>query len=328
MRKQHERIIEPRAKFKNGLQTRFILIIKQKSGLTWNALAENLKVSEYTIRHDWRTEQSTIPLNYAKKIFEIHPFEQWATIEKELITEILPQNWGQIKAGGKYKKIIKIPEKSEELAELFGIILGDGHLDSHTLTITGHQYEKEHHRYISRMINKLFDLNTCVYESKRCKATHLKTNSVELIKFLQANSFIVGDKIKNKEELPRWIFEKNEYVFGALRGLLDTDGGIYQKQKGYKRAIIELQTESPQIRANMFELCRKAGFNPSKSDVNVRIQDQKEVRKFLFLVGCANPKNIMRCKYFIKTGEIPLKEQIWREIVGLQVEKPFKAALI
>ena len=78
----------------------------------------------------------------------------------------------------------------------------------------------------------------------------------------------------------------------------------------------------------MFELFRKAGFNPSKSDVNVRIQNQQEVKKFLSLVGCANPKNVLRCKYFIKIGEIPKKEKIWREIAGLRIEKPFKAAFV
>jgi len=324
MRKQHDRIIEPRAKFKKGLQEKFILTIKQQSGLTWAALAEKLNVCEHTIRHDWRTEKATIPLSYAKKLFEVSPFEKWATIEKEWITEILPANWGQIKAGGKNKKLIKIPEKSEELAELFGVILGDGHLDRKCLTITGNFFEQEHYNYLQKMIICLFGLDSRIFKLKNVNTIQLRVNSTELISFLLENSFVLGDKIKNKESLPRWIFEKNEYICGALRGLLDTDGGIYQKQKGYKRAIVEFQTESPQIRANIYELIRKIGFSPSKSDVNVRIQDQCEVRRFLSLVGCANPKNIMRCKYFIKTGEIPLKEQIWKEITGLKVEKPFK----
>ena len=104
--------------------------------------------------------------------------------------------------------------------------------------------------------------------------------------------------------------------------------GIYQKQKKYKRAIIEFQTESPYIRKDLFELIEKAGFKPSKSDVNVRIQNQKEVREFLAKVGCSNPKNIIRCKYFIESGEIPLKEKLKKEIISLKVEKPFKAALV
>lgn len=328
MRKKYEQIREERVRFKEGMQRQFVQKVKQASGLTWGLLAENLNLCEQTIRVDWGTERTSIPVSYAKRLLEIGPFEEWNVIEKEWIKDILPKNWGHSFYGGKNKKIIRVPENSEDLAELFGIILGDGRLDSKTLTITGHVYEKEHHEYISRKIKKLFGLDTCVYDSKCCKATNLKVYSVELIKYLQLNSFVLGDKIRNKESLPKWIFEREEYVCGALRGLLDTDGGIYQKQKKYKRAIIEFQTESPHIRANFYELLRKIGFNPSKSDVNVRIQDQGEVRKFLSLVGCANPKNIMRCKYFIKTGKIPFKEQIWDEIKGLKVKKPFKATLI
>lgn len=171
---------------------------------------------------------------------------------------------------------------------------------------------------------QLFGLTSTARQLKNSKAIQLQVNSTELISFLKENAFVIGDKIKNKEELPRWIFEKNEYMYGALRGLLDTDGGIYQKQKNYKRAIVEFQTESPHIRTNIYEMLRKIGFNPSKSDVNVRVQNQAEVRRFLSLVGCANPKNVLRCNYFIETGEIPLKKRIWREIAGIKIEKPFK----
>ena len=328
MRKHSEHVNGERVKFKSGLQRKFIENVKKKSGLSWISLAKEADVSEYTLRFCWGAEHSTIPLSSARSLLVKFPFKMWVTVEREWIEQILPSNWGQVLVGNKNKKLIKIPEKSEDLAELFGVILGDGNLSRKTLTITGHVYEKAHHKYLSQKINELFGLNTTTYESKRCKAIQLKANSTELITFLQRNSFTIGDKIRNKACLPEWIFEKDEYVCGALRGLLDTDGGIYQKQKHYKRAIIEFQTESPQIRANIYGLLRKLEFHPSKSDVNVRVQSQIEVRRFLSLVGCANPKNIMRCKYFIKTGEIPLKERIWKEINGLSVEKPYKAAVV
>ena len=328
MRKIHEQIFEERLKFKKGMQTKFILEIKQKSGLTWTELGNLVNVSEQTMRADWRYEISTVPVIYAKKLVESFPIFPWKTIFDEWVGEILPVHWGPKKGGGKNQHHIKIPEKSEKLAEFFGVVLGDGNLNAKTLTVTGHVFEKAHHEYLSRMIWELFGVRTYTYDSKFCKATHLKVNSIEMIKFFQSNGFKIGDKIINQTCLPNWIFEKEEYVCGALRGLLDTDGGIYQKQKKYKRAIIEFQTESSAIRNDLYKLLSVLGFNPSKSDVNVRVQNQDEVRKFLSLVGCANPKNIMRCKYFVKTGEIPLKEQIWKEIEVLEVKEPFKATLI
>lgn len=328
MRKVGELIREERVKFKKGLQRKFIEQIKKKSGLTWIALAKELNLSEHTIRIDWRKERTTIPLSYAKRLLAKHPFESWVVIRKKWVEKTLAKNWGQELGGGKNKKNIKVPEKSEKLAELFGVILGDGHIDSKTLTITGNFYEIEHYKYLQNMIKQLFGLSSKIFRLKNSNAMQLKVNSTELVKFLLKNSLVLGDKIKNKVSLPRWIFEKDVYIYGALRGLLDTDGGIYQKQKKYKRLIIEFQTDSPQIRSNLYQMLWQIGFAPSKSDVNVRIQRQEEVHRFLTLVGCANPKNIMRYKYFIETGEIPLKECIWSEITGLQVEEPFKAALV
>ena len=138
----------------------------------------------------------------------------------------------------------------------------------------------------------------------------------------------MGNKIKNKESLPRWIFEKTEYINGALRGLLDTDGGIYLKQKKYKRAIIEFQTTSPYIRKDIFEMLRKIDLNPSKSATNVRIQDQSEVKIFLSRIGCTNPKNIIRTKHYLEKGIIPKKERLKKEIKSFKVAQPFKASLV
>lgn len=137
MRKQGYRILEKRAKFKKGLQRKFIVKAKQQSGLTWIDLANKLNVSEYTARVDWGTERTTIPLSYAKHLLAICRFEEWETIKKEWIVKILPKNWGQKASGELNKKTIRIPKKSEELAELFGVILGDGHVSAKSLVITG-----------------------------------------------------------------------------------------------------------------------------------------------------------------------------------------------
>ncbi len=142
------------------------------------------------------------------------------------------------------------------------------------------------------------------------------------------NSFVLGNKIRYKEALPKWVFTKKEFIYGALRGLLDTDGGIYHKQRRYYRVIIEFQTKSPYIRRDIYKMLKKLNFNASKSSVNVRIQKQEEVKRFISVIGCANPKNIIRCRHFITTGKIPLKENLYKEIANLKVSKPFKAALV
>src|SRR3989338_8799162 len=339
MRKRGECIIDNRVKFKKGFQKLFVRKIKKNSGLTWKALADSINLSEYTLRVEWQKERSTIPYKIAYSLLKVYPFEEWETIQSKWVEKILPANWGQKSAGGKNKKKIKIPEKSEELAELLGVILGDGHLEEGELTITSEfPYEKNHLDYISEQIKKLFGIDSKIFISYTNKNTIiLDCYSSELIKFLKNNSLTVGNKIKNGAHLPSWISEKKEFIYGALRGLLDTDGGIYRKQKRYNRAIIEFQTNSKIISHNIICLLKKINFTPSKStnksgflkrySFNVRIQNQNELHSFFKLIGSSNPKNIERYKYFIKNGDIPSKKELKGAITNLKESLPFRTQL-
>ena len=76
--------------------------------------------------------------------------------------------------------------------------------------------------------------------------------------------------------------------------------------------------------SDIIKILSKLGFNSSKSVTNVRIQDQKEVKRFISLVGCANTKNIVCCKRVIKNETIPLKKQLIQEIIKLKINRPFK----
>ena len=328
MRNVGESIKDKRIRFKKDLQRVFLERIKEKSGLTWVILAKKLNLCNHTISFDWRSGKSTVPYNLAKEILEKYPFETWKNIESDWIEKILPADWRQNKLAEKIKKNIKVPQKSEELAELLGVILGDGHLERKTLTITGNSYEKAHYLYLSKRIRELFALNSIIFKLKDKNAIQLKVYSIELINFLKSNSMVLGNKIDNKASFPKWIFENEKFIFGALRGLFDTDGGIYLKQKRYKRGIIEFQTSSQVIRENIFQLLYISGFRASKSANNIRIQNQEEVHKFFKLIGSSNPKNIVRYNYFIKEGFIPLKEKLKKDIKQLKIERPFKATLV
>lgn len=325
MRKRGSYITDKRLKFKRGLQKEFIREIKEKSGLTWKDLADKLNISEYTLRVDWQKERSTIPYVITKIILKEYPFESFENIKANWVEEILEKNWGQKLGGNKNSKKITIPKRSNEVAELLGVILGDGHLRKNELTITGHIYERFHHYYISKIIEKLFGLDSKIFQSYTNKnTTILRTYSTHLINYLKNNKMVTGNKIVNKASLPKWVFNKKEFIYGTLRGLFDTDGGVYHKQKNYKRIIIEFQTHSPYIREDIIMLLKKGGFTFSKSVHNIRIQNQKEVHKFFNLVGSSNPKNIIRYKHFIRKGYIPLKENLNTSIINFKESVPFK----
>lgn len=344
MRKQGECVIDKRLKFKKGLQKKFICKIKKESGASWKDLAAHAGVCFHTLRIDWLEERSTMPYGVAVAFLKKYPFAKFETIKSEWVEEILPARWGQ-KLGGekaganKRRKRISCPPKSEELAEIFGVVLGDGYLGKNELTITSALHEKKHMEYVGRNIRELFGVESKIFYGYSNKnVVVLDCYSSELVDFLSKEGLTVGNKIKNGARLPEWIAKKENFAFGALRGLFDTDGGIYCKQKGYDRALIEFQTMSPHIRDNVVSLLKRVGFAPSKSTTksgftnkiayNIRIQRQEEVHRFFHLIGSSNPKNIVRYRHLVEKGCIPLKEDLYNEIINYRGQLPFRAAVV
>lgn len=206
------------------------------------------------------------------------------------------------------------------------------------MTITSAFHEKRHLEYIKQKIRKLFGISSKTFASYTNENVFvLDCYSSELVKFLTADGLAIGNKIKNKAALPGWISQKDDFIFGALRGLFDTDGGIYRKQKKYSRAFIEFQTTSPAINRDICFLLRKTKFTPSKTFTrsgftkkkghNVRIQKQEEVRRFFRLVGSSNPNNIVRFKHCTEKNYVPASNRLYKQIVAYKGRLPFKTRL-
>ncbi len=327
MRKKGFGIIGRRLKFKKGLQRKFIYTIKKRKNLTWLALSKILEISEHTIKWDLFKEKSTMPLSLTEKMLKICPFEDIEIIKNKWVKQIYEKNWGQKSAGKKRIKKISLPKDKQKFAEFLGIMIGDGNLTKKGIRITGNALEKKHYNYISCLIEELFGLKSRIYLSYNSKNTIvLNLYSQKLADFLNKNGLSYGHKIKNKAHFPSWIFKDKKYIYPALRGLFDTDGGIFYKDRKYKRAIIEFETHSPTIRKDIIGLLLKTGFTPSKSSYNIRIQKQIEIFKFFNLIGSSNPKNIIRYHEFINNKNIPLKNELTAKILNYEGEIPYKSS--
>ena len=328
MRERGMRIFDKRLKFKRGLQRELLGRIKERSELSWSKLAGLLNISEYTLKWDLYTEKNTFPERLLKKILNLYPVDVFENVKRNSVLAVLDKNWGQKKAGEKNLKQIKIPKESEDFAEFLGVMLGDGHLNMGGIRITGNALEKLHYDYIKKLIKDLFGLDSRVYISYNSENTIvLNIYSIELANLLSSHGLAFGNKIKNKSSFPGWVFGDKKFMARILRGLFDTDGGIYQKQKGYKRAIVEFQTDSPSINRDIIRSLSIFGFKPSRANsyLNIRIQDQEDVHRFFRLIGSSNPKNIVRYKEFLDRGFIPKKDKIDLLVKKFNDTLPFSA---
>lgn len=190
------------------------------------------------------------------------------------------------------RKNLKIP-KSRSTAELFGIILGDGYIQSTTrkredrtisayrVVITLNEEEKELKRKTSNLLEEITGEEPQVHFLKESNAVQIFLNSKELINNLEGMGLKTGDKVENQVGVPDWIKKDKEYEKACLRGLTDADGTIYQQSRD-KRIAIRFKNHSKPLLHSFEEMCSDLGINTSSGGKHtIQIAKQVEVEKFI-----------------------------------------------
>lgn len=188
-------------------------------------------------------------------------------------------------------------EKSADLAEFIGILLGDGdtHLDGAIRISFDPKKEPKYLKCrVFPLIKKLFD-KIPTYESDK----RIVFYSRNVILFLRDSCDLkIGNKVKNKAKIPDWCFEKDEYFAAVLRGLFDTDG--YFAYKG-RRVVVMFGRFAEGALPLVKSICAALeSFGIQSTYVSrdhrkyVTIQDEVNALKFFTLCGVSNPKHIVR----------------------------------
>lgn len=295
---------------KKGKQKELIEIAKQR--FTWDGLSKRLNISEGYLRNELRNEKR----NLSKKLYGNLCKITNKNFDKFIIKE-LNKNWGQIKGGKKSKgatKKIKTPNLSKELAEFFGIMLGDGNSYKnqfyksrkdkrgvYMIRIVGDsRYDYKYLiKYVKPLIEKLFEIKvkSGFFKPKENfknskNAMFLLVHGRELINFLENKGFKPGNKIKNKLEIPLWIKRNDKFLKSCLRGLYDTDGGVYKLNNQNTYQIV-FTNFNQKLLKNVRNSLLSLGITPSKitKGNKIYITKKSELRKFLKQIGLRNPRH-------------------------------------
>lgn len=225
---------------------------------------------------------------------------------RKFILDKRENNWGQ-KIGGNspeagYIKKINEPNESEELAEFYGIMLGDGNstkikrykVGVYQIRIVGDsRFDKEYlMNFVKPLIERLFNIKVHVFNMKNKNGLNVCAYGLKLIEFLESKGFTPGDKIRNQLCIPAWIKNDEKFLRACLRGLYDTDGSIYKltNQNSYQICFTNYNaTLLNDVRNSLISL----GINPSRitKEVDIVITKKDELRKFLNGVGFHNFKH-------------------------------------
>lgn len=125
------------------------------------------------------------------------------------------------------KKLFVVPDFSEDLAELVGIILGDGGLTKAQLRITLNSVvDRNYSLYVKEVLEGVFGYKVSIHKHKNARAVTLIVTGVALVEYLTSVGLMVGNKVRQQVDVPGWIKKNGEFSRWCLRGLMDTDGAF------------------------------------------------------------------------------------------------------
>jgi len=328
-----ELINSKRASLPSKQQGQFINKILLKIPI--KTAAELCSVSKRTIR-DWRREKFSMDLK------SIQALSQITKVSLPINLEIKPRYWyvnkgssiGGIAVFKKYGRVggdpesrknkwfkwwnktgrfkkhpiinvrlpIKRPRKTKELAEFFGILIGDGGITQRQITITLNRVDdKEYCGFVIKLIKKLFDVQPSVYHDVKNSVNDIVISRTELVDWLHSLGLPIGNKVKQKIDIPKWIKENKKFLISCIRGLVDTDGCVIKHSysvngKKYNYKKIAFSSRSEPLIKSVYNSLEKSGLSAriTKDGKDVRIESKNEVKKYFEVIGSHNPKHLKK----------------------------------
>ncbi len=192
----------------------------------------------------------------------------------------------------------KILNPNKELrAYIIGLALGDGNLSNQNgratrLRITcDKKYPLLYKKIFDSLVLLLPDNKVgIVQRGRRYLDVSVYSNHLEDLLGWKAKN---GSKFLQKASIPKWIKENNTYKINCLRGLIETDGSIYN-DRGYKMVIFK--SIIPNLTQDFYTMMVDLGFNPHiykitpprntiyNQQVAYHVRLSKSVAEFLELV--------------------------------------------
>lgn len=325
-----------RVAFPSGKQRAFLLGARKNAKLPWSLFAARLKVSTRTLS-DWKREKYSISLGALQTIVKLahvkipsdieikNPFwyttkgakaggfavyKKYGRVGGNNLERWRKQWYEWWQKEGKYQKhpiigvskSIRRPRFSKELAEFVGIMIGDGGITKAQLTITlNSKTDRQYAYFVKTLVEKLFNVPAALRKRKNQLTLDLVISRKKLVDFCHnALGLNVGNKLKQGLDIPDWIRQRLELQKACLRGLVDTDGCIFNEvhrinRKVYSYKRLNFVSYSPKLRDSVVHIFETLEMSPKiRNNRCVQIEDKEQIRRYFKIIGTHNPKHMRR----------------------------------
>lgn len=288
-----------------------------KSNVNKFQIAERFNVTEKSVR-DWRLGKHSFPIKLAEFIKNSASISLPETAEIIDISKLQVKNarigaiarkkkHGELgtpegrSRGGKNSMIIQrrmgtlfdnkktFPKlrMDNQMAELIGIILGDGSLNKHQVKIYFDKKEKQYVEYVNNLLQTATGEKGSIYVRKN--VIEICVSGVDLCRNLKTLGLQFGNKVQKQVAIPSWIIKDDAKAIACVRGLFDTDGCVYEDNhviNGVKYTNLGLAytSYSRPLLKGFYKTLINSGMNPTSSTTKrVMLRKKSDIIAFFQL---------------------------------------------
>lgn len=185
----------------------------------------------------------------------------------------------QMKKEGKIKSSYNSLKQNGDLAELIGVILGDGHIYKHerceSLRITGDAQKYGFIEYSANLVESVFGKVPTIKKVARSNGVTVTIYEKMISQRLRIPT---GSRADINYKLPEWISQNRTYQIKFLRGLYEAEGSLSFHERTYTHKFI-FTNANESLLALVTDLVSKLGYHPHRSYRKVQVSKKAEVQK-------------------------------------------------
>lgn len=191
-----------------------------------------------------------------------------------------------MKRDGRIKNEYLPFKKDGDLAELIGVVLGDGHIwvypRTEELSIFSNANNPGFVERYRKLVASIFGKNPKItfHSNKRKTCIRIRIYEKHIAFRLGVP---ISPRLHKEIALPRWISQKNEYVIRYLRGLYEAEGSfcVHKPTSTYK---LFFANKNKSLLRIVPLLLRRLGFHVNVSGSKVQVSRKEEVYRLKELI--------------------------------------------
>ncbi len=175
-------------------------------------------------------------------------------------------------------------KQNGDLAELIGVVLGDGHIEifprTECLYILSNSENTAFVKRYSTIVAAVFGKQPTCSKMSNKKCVRIRIFQKYISKRL---GIPAGARKNNIVKIPPWILRNKSFVIRYLRGLYEAEGsvGTHVPTGTYK---LFFTNSNASMRKIVFDILLKFGFHPHISGKNVQLSRKQEVERCINLI--------------------------------------------